>query len=389
MIVLGTKRFDGIPAAAAAAISQMSSTVARLGGRLYWSPSAAIGPSTFVNSDGSGGATPISGLVGLELDQSGGWGFAGPELITTPVESSIAGWTLTGAVTTSFVGGALRIASSPGNGGVFRDFAVTPNQPISALFRVDQIAGSGGAFTLFDGAGFGTSLFNSTPTAGNLSAIVTPATGILRVYFFVNTAGTADFSRVSVRAISSTVANALTQATTANKPLLVPGAVPWANALSFAGDDLLTNAAQVFPTTGGYYAAALNCSNTTPTQVLLEAVPATPNDSMQVTISGGTVGVYRAGGSALATRAFASSTPSIVEAGIASGTAFIAVDGAETTGAFAAFTAATGANYFGRAVSLFYSGTCAGLVISPNAANAAERAIIRRGLGFLAGTVTA
>jgi hypothetical protein len=234
-----------IPSAAAAAVSQMLTTVARLGGRAYipWSP--AISPAYYGNSDGAGGVPGVGGAVGLLLDSSNGWGFAGPELIPAPVESSLAGWSTSGTPSAEFTGGVVRVTASPVNGGYFRDFTVPAGSQVSVRYRISQITVVGGAFFLYDGASFVTTLFaGDAVTASQTTApIVTCTTGILRVYLFARGNGPADFSQVSVRAISSPLANALTQPTGINKPLLASGAVPWAGALVFdAADDVMASA---------------------------------------------------------------------------------------------------------------------------------------------------
>jgi hypothetical protein len=383
-----------IPAAAAAAIGQTGSVVRRLGGRFIWHPAASLGPSVNRNSGGDGGVPPFSDLVGLALDQSNGWGFAGQQLIQTPVEASIAGWTTAGSVTTSFVGGELRIASSPGNGGVFRDLVVTPNVPVLALYKLANVAGPGGAFTLFDGASFVTPLFNS-PNPGNLSTIVTPATGILRVYLFVNTGGTFDVSSISVRAISSTVADAITQNSNGLKPLLVPH-LPYANALSFDGmDDIL----QTAPIAG----AAVET-------VLLAMRPNAAADmdvfSRQTTgalgsfwgrrTSAGNVSVVIHDGTAFRS-AVASGGAPVGEMRVfsfckAAARCFIRVNGVEiASSAFAGGAQAAPAPFaIGAGIAALYGAqTHAAAIWMPAEPSAAEFAVMERGLGFLAGAVTA
>jgi hypothetical protein len=237
-IGLGSRRDRlAIPSAAAAAISQMLATVARLGGRAHipWSP--AIGPSVFGNSDGSGGVPGVGGAVGMLLDSSNGWGFASGELLAVQPAVSIAAWTqIAGATYGQTGGGYFTITSAGPSGGYFTDIPVLAGSAHVVSFDFPAKTGTNTSINAFDGAGFGTQLATTTTAvAGIRTFVVTPATNILRIYLFVDGVGNAGtYGLIGVRRLTSTLATALTQATGINKPLLASGAVPWAGALQVA-----------------------------------------------------------------------------------------------------------------------------------------------------------
>jgi hypothetical protein len=218
-----------IPANIAGPLSQMLATVSRLGGRAYipWSP--AIGPSVFGNSDGSGGVPGVGGAVGLLLDSSNGWGFAGPELVADPSFDTPGYWTPAGSTPGWVVSGGVATVAAPaaGNRWISRPALLT----IGAQYVVTgNVSITAGAINIDIGAGV-----PNITSSGQFSTIVTATATTFQI--LANPAFVGSVSDVSVRPYNSALATALTQATGINKPLLASGVVPWAGALVFDGSN--------------------------------------------------------------------------------------------------------------------------------------------------------
>jgi hypothetical protein len=222
-----------IPSAAAAAVSQMLATTARLGGRAYipWSP--AIGPSVFGNSDGSGGVPGVGGAVGLLLDSSNGWGFASGELVVNGNFSDGGtgwtpgvGWTISGGQVNANTAGSTSLVSAAMAG-------VTVGRSYLVQFTATVTSGN---VSCFLGGVSAIPNFSS----GNITRIVVAGGANQTISFDALNPLVCSIDNISVREVTSTVATALTQSTGINKPLLASGAVPWAGALVFDGNDFLT-----------------------------------------------------------------------------------------------------------------------------------------------------
>jgi hypothetical protein len=223
-----------IPANIAGPLSQMFSTVARLGGRAYipWSP--AISPAYYGNSDGSGDVPAVGGAVGLLLDSSGGWGVPSTPDQLLGGKDFTAGWggsgSPSGITSNSF--------TTAGVGGLFRGVGIVSGRSYYMRIAGTTTAASG---VNFRSSGGGAPFPNpATTTAGPFDfRCVVPVWGADTLIFIDNRSGgttTIDWARTEVREIAGGAAtNALTQATGINKPLLASGAVPWAGALEGDG----------------------------------------------------------------------------------------------------------------------------------------------------------
>jgi hypothetical protein len=393
-----------IPSAAAAAVSQMLATAARLGGRAYipWSP--AIGPSVFGNSDGSGGVPAVGGAVGLLLDSSGGWGVGPNRVVNSNNETAVYSlpsqtFSQLTLVRDAAPGGGFagRLSSTTATTGVYAQrtgiSAMLANRAYYITGRVFVPTGGVTTFRLFDtddGSWFGTPIaekdqwvtFSAYRPAKALSWTlalgdnVPQSLAVSQTAFWIDDLVVAEWQGVGE----------LSQATGINKPLLASGAVPWAGALSNDNSRMLVNSTYALPTTTGYFACAVNLNNNSALQSLFEPTALTPTDSMVVYVSSGTAIIRRLGTADLASAPVAANTPVIIEGGISGGTAYISANGSDVTGAFAGFAAATGVSVFGRLPSAGLNGLAYGAVMMPTAApTAAERAVIRRGFSSLAG----
>jgi hypothetical protein len=229
-----------IPSAAAAAVSQMLATTARLGGRAYipWSP--AIGPSVFGNSDGSGGVPGVGGAVGL-LDSSGGWGVPStPNAFPTPTPDFANGvlWGTSGTVVNRT---ANSFESSGGSGGLTRNLGGVLTPGASYYLRIvgSTTSASGLNYRTSDGSA---PLYTVISTAGSFDWTGVVVLGSNSTLFIQNlSAGVTNVSLLEIRQLPTALATALTQATGINKPLVGLGAVPWAWALSFDDNDRLVS----------------------------------------------------------------------------------------------------------------------------------------------------
>jgi hypothetical protein len=231
---LGSRRDRlAIPSAAAAAISQMLATVARLGGRAHipWSP--AIGPSVFGNSDGSGGVPGVGGAVGMLLDSSNGWGVPGTPDVATPKDLSVT-WTALGTVS----GRGPLTFTTVGSGGVIRSAAMV----VGATYLVRAVGTTTATnITIRNGANATGAIVMPTGSFNVNQLYVQDATDP-GLYLRNEGDGVTTFTTLEVRQLTLGIATALTQPTGINKPLLASGAVPWAGALVFDGsnDSMLT-----------------------------------------------------------------------------------------------------------------------------------------------------
>jgi hypothetical protein len=387
-----------IPANIAGPLSQMFSTVARLGGRAYipWSP--AIGPSVFGNSDGSGGVPGVGGAVGLLLDASNGWGVPGAPDGLAALKNFTTGWLTSG--TGSIVGPTQ--FSSTGVGGVVPSAAV-PFTGGAYYIRIagDTTCASGLRYTLSAG---GAPNVIVTPSAGSFDfTAVLVLTGTDRHFFQNQSAGTTtiDWSRTQIREMvpNTALANALTQATGINKPLLGNGAVPWAGALSFDGNRWMENAGSG-PQTSPHWAFATIRSNvsglnksflslgtgaTTAPRVAQFSVNA--SNRLQV--------IYNtdAGVSTVLADAVAAPTGFFLADIVSNGTTTTLSKDGVSVGILTPDAGATTTTHkivggAFRSATEAFSGDIAGVVVGYSAITAADIAVIRRGLGFLAGTVT-
>jgi hypothetical protein len=236
------------PAYVQSALSQAIGVVSRLGGRMYAAP-AGFDPYAFLNSDGSGGVSNTAGqLVGAALDLSGGMGYAGPELTTNGAFSSnTTGWDIRAATsgTISWTPGTLRFESPPSGLSLGAAQLVTGliiGQPYLLSGRCRYVSGPGAARIQLRDAngGGGSDLFVppvvTSPTFIETSAIWVATQTTAWVTLLSSPGATiSEFQNISLRAVSSSLANAATQATTANKPIIAAGPTSLFNAFAYEG----------------------------------------------------------------------------------------------------------------------------------------------------------
>jgi hypothetical protein len=400
MIVLGVNRAAGIPSAAAAAVSQMSSTVARLGGRLYVPYSPGIGPSVFVNSDGTGGVPGVGGIVGLLLDSSNGWGSAGSRGTNLDFSAGTGGWTLTGGVSFTVTGGVATISQVGASGGVFQDITVPPNSVSIVRLNARKVAGGAGAAFLWvvpRGDFAGPNQTAEITGAGFQDYVITNFADAttLRIYLQTVTSGAViEVDGVSISSSPSSVATALTQSTGANKPLLASGAVPWAGALSFDGTDSM--AGTINTGSGGYLAFAGRLQ--IPDVVVRCAIGTGGNAGTQ---PGGVLRMVTPTGMQ-GVVGNTSNTQDVVNLPIVSGADTVAdfnwsgtallgsSNGTEVTGTTVGVGASSSGTVVGANITSSGNYLAAGsilyaTVVCPVGTTAADRAVIRRGLSAIAG----
>jgi hypothetical protein len=387
-----------IPANIAGPLSQMFSTVARLGGRAYipWSP--AIGPSVFGNSDGSGGVPGVGGAVGLLLDASNGWGVPGAPDGLAALKNFTTGWLTSG--TGSIVGPTQ--FSSTGVGGVVPSAAV-PFTGGAYYIRIagDTTCASGLRYTLSAG---GAPNVIVTPSAGSFDfTAVLVLTGTDRHFFQNQSAGTTtiDWSRTQIREMvpNTALATALTQPTGINKPLLASGAVPWAGALEISTNRRMTSTA-----------AASYITNADTPRFFALAGRAGPTSTTLHTFSAGKVGgtqtrvdmLYMnagfsltylsrddAGGQVAATLGPTSANQVFVIVGsVSAGAASVWLNGTNVTGSGAVLP--TGSAIGDLAVGDFFSPSAEARGVlayaqGPGAITAADVAVLTRSMSAIAG----
>jgi hypothetical protein len=376
-----------IPANIAGPLSQMLATVSRLGGRAYipWSP--AIGPSVFGNSDGSGGVPGVGGAVGLLLDSSNGWGFAGPELVADPSFDTPGYWTPAGSTPGWVVSGGVATVAAPaaGNRWISRPALLT----IGAQYVVTgNVSITAGAINIDIGAGV-----PNITSSGQFSTIVTATATTFQI--LANPAFVGSVSDVSVRPYNSALATALTQATGINKPLLASGAVPWAGALSFDGNDRLLTAALAPTAQETIIVAGFTTAMPTLNGWACRRDTSTNGDWILRTGGGSNAAVFGTwiGGSFLTISSPATltnGTPYVLT-GVKGASRFYLRNNGIEVATNATVPVAQGAAtilQFGHDVSGFLTGGEYGAIWVPSEASAADLAVMERGLGFLAGTVT-
>ena len=162
------------------------------------------------------GTTPVTTpgtVVGLRLDKSKGLTL-GAELVTNgDFAAGSTGWTEALNGTISYASQTMLATGTTGNTGVYRDVTVVANKSYKVAWR--QVSGTNNRINAYDGAGFGTSLYNNVANfnvAGDYTAVVRPSSTVIRIYAHTQTGGVAEFDNISVRELAGNHAVAPTDA---------------------------------------------------------------------------------------------------------------------------------------------------------------------------------
>jgi hypothetical protein len=380
----------GMPPFVQAALSQATAVVAKYGGRMYFNP-VGFDPYAFLNSDGSGGLSNAPGqLVGTALDLSRGVG-SGTDFVA-PL--NFTNWTITGSTT---VLSANSFSTSAANSGFVKSFSGLVTGRSYVIRAVGTTTASSGNLIL---RGNITSLPNlplrNGPGSFDVTQQVVWTETSSQMFLFSQQPATVTFTALEIRPAVSSITDAATQATNANKPILAEGPTPWFQALSFDGvNDSLTTAALPPAAEETFCVAVL-----APTLPI--AAVAARRDS------GSAAGEWAIGAAAPSIYRFAAwdtsgtvlvadsvtpaaagvySTLTVVKSTTNIELQFNETAPVVTSGTFGATAVATRLQ-LSSAVSGLLSGSIAAAMYLPVAGSPAERAILRRLVGICAGTIT-